>query len=720
MMFPGIKNYKGIITRYGHFITGTIAMLFSFAAAGQENAVDSVQKLLNNATHDSTRVKLLLWLGETIYAEDPDSAFKLFIRTKDISERNLGKYSGKTDKEARSLRFHYSVHLANAYYDMGYLSLDKGDIPNGLEFYHQSLKIREVIVSPHNNKPDKEGIAQVLNDIGVIYHNQDDFDEALKYYNKSVMIRKEVQDKAGMAQSLNNIGVTYKNQGLYMKAFESYKSALAIQENISDKEGLAYTLNNIAAIYKDHGDPECSDNTADCKQAGSEKALLFLHRALKIHEEIQYKAGIAHSKNSIASVLLKLGRYQEALTYGKESMKLSEELRYPDNIKRTSQTLSQLYAQTGDYKNAYEMHVLYKQMADSINNENNRKLSIKKEFQYEYEKKAATDSLRTLEERKVFAARMKQEKTQRMALYIGLSLTAIFSALMYNRFRITRKQKRIIEHQKSEVEQKKVEVEKQKNIIEEKNKDITDSINYAKRIQQAKLPQLEEIYGSLPLSFVLYKPKDIVSGDFYFFRNSNNKIYIASADCTGHGVPGALMSMVASEQLNDALRQHRDPSEILRTVNGGIKASLRQSGDESSTRDGMDIALCAISAETRHVTYAGANRPIWIIRNGRAEIEEIKATKKAIGGLTSEDQHFDAHDIMLNEGDTFYLFTDGYADTFNGKTNKKLTTKQFKQLLIDIRHLTMPEQKQHLDDYIESWKSGTEQVDDILVIGVRL
>lgn len=287
---------------------------------------------------------------------------------------------------------------------------------------------------------------------------------------------------------------------------------------------------------------------------------------------------------------------------------------------------------------------------------------------------------------------------------IQLVYTVLEGQFVWNRF--TKKQLKTIEILKSE--------------IEEKNKDITDSITYAKRIQEAKLPKKTEIYSSLPQSFILFKPKDIVSGDFYFFYKNNQYIFIAAADCTGHGVPGAFMSMIGSEKLNDAVLQNGDTSEILKQLNKGIKLSLRQSDSNESTRDGMDIALCSVDIENRIVKFAGANRPFWLIRNGQTSIEETKATKKAIGGFTEDDQHFDSHEIKLQQGDTFYIFSDGYADTFNGQDNKKLTTKKFKEILLDIQYKSMREQEQHLDNFVENWKAGTEQIDDILVIGVRL
>ena len=266
----------------------------------------------------------------------------------------------------------------------------------------------------------------------------------------------------------------------------------------------------------------------------------------------------------------------------------------------------------------------------------------------------------------------------------------------------------------------KAEVEKIKQIIEEKNKDITASINYAKRIQQAKLPSKDEIYSSLPQCFILFKPKDIVSGDFYFFHKNNESIYIVAADCTGHGVPGAFMSMIGSEKLDDAVAHSTDISDILKHLNIGIKHSLHQSNSDESTRDGMDIAICSIAIKDSTIKYAGANRPLWIIRREEMEVEEIKGTKKAIGGLTDDNQHFDSHEIFLKKGDTFYISTDGFADQFGGQHGKKLMTKKFKEILIEIQSKSMQDQEKYLDEYIENWKSGTEQVDDILVIGIRI
>jgi ligand-binding sensor domain-containing protein/serine phosphatase RsbU (regulator of sigma subunit) len=308
--------------------------------------------------------------------------------------------------------------------------------------------------------------------------------------------------------------------------------------------------------------------------------------------------------------------------------------------------------------------------------------------------------------------------------YAILVILFIISILRWNGKRLKERAKELTE----EVQRATKEIVQQQKIVEEKNKNITDSINYALRIQTAFLPKKEEISLYLPQSFILFKPKDIVSGDFYFFHKTvftkvqtgEGLFFIAAADCTGHGVPGAFLSMVGSERLTDAVQQSNNPSEILSLLNKGVKNSLHQSGKDESTRDGMDIAICSVDIEKRIVTYAGANRPLWLIPKGAMEIEEIKCTKTAIGGLTEDNQEFESHKMTLKQGDTFYIFSDGYADIFNGQSNKKLTTKKFKQILLEIQDKTMQEQEQYLEDFIENWKAGTEQIDDILVIGIKV
>jgi serine phosphatase RsbU (regulator of sigma subunit) len=263
------------------------------------------------------------------------------------------------------------------------------------------------------------------------------------------------------------------------------------------------------------------------------------------------------------------------------------------------------------------------------------------------------------------------------------------------------------------------QLQSQKTQIEMQKQEITDSINYAKRIQGAILPPADLIRSVFPESFVLFKPKDIVSGDFYWLQETEKGCFIAAADCTGHGVPGAFMSMIASDKLSESGLFTSDAAQLLKLVNQGIKKALRQSEKEDSTRDGMDIALCFFDKEKKHVEYAGANRPLWVRKNNSAEMTELKATKVAIGGLTENDAEFTKHQVELGKGDLIYLFSDGYADQFS-PGDKKLMSRKFKEVLLGMGDKTMMEQKELLEKYFDSWKGNMEQTDDVLVIGIRV
>jgi serine phosphatase RsbU (regulator of sigma subunit) len=262
------------------------------------------------------------------------------------------------------------------------------------------------------------------------------------------------------------------------------------------------------------------------------------------------------------------------------------------------------------------------------------------------------------------------------------------------------------------------ELERKNHAISEKNQENLDSLLYARNIQTSVLPRPEKMKSAFRDSFVLYKPKDIVSGDFYFLEKSGDRIIVAAADCTGHGVAGAFMSMVGSSLLNQIINQEKiiEPAKILHHLNEGIVDALRQK--ETSSHSGMDIAVCSIDLQKKELMYAGANRPLWIMRG--EELEIVKADKIAIGGfLEDEERAFTNQQVSFSEGDCIYLFTDGYADQFGGMEGKKIMTKKFKDLIVSMHHTDMTRQCETLDGFFENWKGKFEQVDDVLVIGIR-
>ncbi len=293
---------------------------------------------------------------------------------------------------------------------------------------------------------------------------------------------------------------------------------------------------------------------------------------------------------------------------------------------------------------------------------------------------------------------------------IFLIIVSILGALAYRSYRLKNKANKIILTQKAEIEE-------QHEILEEQHREITDSINYAKRIQDAILPPLKLVKGYMPDSFILYKPKDIVAGDFYWMEGINNLIIFAAADCTGHGVPGAMVSVVCHNAMNRAVKEFMlvKPNEILDKTREIVLETFEKSDED--VNDGMDIALCSINTETKKMCFSGANNGLYLIRDG--ELTQVKPDKQPIGNY-KDAKPFTLHEFDLQKGDVIYTFSDGYPDQFGGPKGKKFMYKNFRNLLVDIHQKSMDDQHNLLLNAFEEWKGGIEQIDDVCVIGVRI
>jgi serine phosphatase RsbU (regulator of sigma subunit) len=368
-------------------------------------------------------------------------------------------------------------------------------------------------------------------------------------------------------------------------------------------------------------------------------------------------------------------------------------------IKESSRILSEVYKEMGNSTKELKYYKLYSETKDSLFNQNTAAQVVKMSAIYETEKKEKEIELLNKEKEKQAALSLEETKRKNIIIFSvagGLVLVILFSVFLFNRFRVTNQQK---------------------IVIEEKQKEITDSITYAKRIQEAILPPESFIKNVLPNAFFLYKPKDIVSGDFYWVEQKDNKVLFAAVDCTGHGVPGAFVSIVGHNGLTRAINEFglTQPAQILNKLNELVEETLRQKDNE--VRDGMDISLCCIDFSNNQLQYAGANNPLYLVRNN--EIIITKADKQPIGG-TGENKTFTNHSFEISKGDSIYIFSDGFADQFGGPKGKKYGYAQFRNFLLSIQNYSMSEQLNLMNEEFNNWKGELEQLDDVCLIGLKI
>lgn len=596
-----------------------------------------------------------------------------------------------------------SIGLAYSYDAIGQIYYDLGNIPLSLDYYNKAIRIGEMLNDPTPR-------ATSYNNIGRVYTFQKDYEKANEFYNKCLKILLETNNQVGLIYVYNNLGFVLERSGSVHEAMEYYRLALGISRSIENKNGEGLVLKNIGNVYSNQEELDSSE--------------VYFSNALALSYETGNVSAQAQALSNLASIHIKRKNYSQAKKFALEAHEIGVKIGHVAIIEGSSSNLYKIYESIGDYQQALKFHKEYITMRDSIINQENSKASLNSQFQYEYQKKTEQDSIKTAEAKRVYDAQLmnkelenQKQRQQQIFLYGGLILAIIFGLIMFNRFRFIRKQKMIIEDQKLRVEEQKEKLDESFLELEQKNEEILDSITYAQRIQKAILPPRKVLDDELPEHFVFYKPKDIVAGDFYWFEKVTEGVFLAVADCTGHGVPGAMVSVVCNNSLNRSVREFglSDPGKVLDKSREIVIAEFERSEDE--VKDGMDIAL--VHLQNNKLKYSGAHNPLWLIRKGASEIEEIKADKQPIGSFYAQTS-FKTHALDLQEGDTFFLFSDGYADQFGGDKGKKFKAKNLKELLLSMKDKSMKEQSDLISDHFDRWKGTFEQLDDVCILGVRV
>lgn len=650
-------------------------LLISYNGFSQNtNKIDSLKTRLKTETVDSNLQHIyssLGWLLKNTYTDSSLSYEKkaLILAKKLKSERRI----------ATSLN-----HL-------GVIFWIKGEYDKAIENTLSGLEIFEKLGM-------EKDVSDSYTNLSLIYSMTKNYTKATNYALKSIKIREKLKDENLIASAYQNLGCVYYQAGFKDKATESFIKASYYQEKTLDKEGLSGTYNNIAVIFQE--------------QKQHILALKYYEKALEIYNTGNNKLGLSNTYSNMAQLYILTKKFPKAKIYLDKAMLLANELQSKKSFEGLYFAYSDWHIAQKEYQKGFEYFKLASAIKDSLSDAERNKQSADAQAKFDSNEKDKEIQLlnkdKALQEIEIGrqTAESEKQQAQRNVFILGFVMLLALVIFVYRGYREKKKDNIIIESQKA--------------LVEEKNKDITDSINYAKRIQEAILPTLELKNKLFPSSLVLFEPRDIVSGDFFWFAEKKGKKIIAAVDCTGHGVPGAFMSMIGTAFLNEIVngKDITKPSKILDNLRERIIVSLKQNGIEGENRDGMDISLLCFDENNSTVEFAGANNPLWIISNGK--LIEIKGNKQPIGFYEGPLTPFTQHTIELNKGDTLFLLTDGYADQFGGSNGKKFKYKQLQNYLISEQHHTMPELEEKLKKKFHEWKGDLEQVDDVLLIGIRV
>ncbi len=595
-----------------------------------------------------------------------------------------------------SLKINKSLELeseyATLYNNIGVIHRIWGEYGKAIEYFHDALRI-------HEKTRDTLAIAKAVSNIGNIYfYFGIDLKKALEYYQRGLKFFNALKDSIQIANIKNNIGNIYLKEENYELALAQFEESLEIFNKQHNEQGIANTYLYLGPTYKEKKEYQ--------------KALNYFLKAQKIFSNLGDKRNYALSFANMADTYKDMKDYGKSIRYYNIFFNEANQLNLRKDFLDQYEKISEVYEKAGNYIDALKFYKKYASIRDSLINEENVKQLSEMEAKYENEKKSNEIKLQqTIIDK-------KELENKRQQWVIGFSILLIVSIflvllLIYRQFRVKKKANILLQQQNEEIKA-------QRDKIARQNKEITDSITYASIIQSAILTPHHLFEEYFPEHFIYYKPKNIVSGDFYWMTRKKDKILVAVADCTGHGVPGAFMSMLGMAFLSEIIGKPElgTSDEILNELKEKIISSLHQKDAETETKDGLDIALCIIDRKQMNLQFTGAFNPLYIISDNNLDI--IRGDRIPIGFSFREGTYFTRHDIKIKEGDMIYMFSDGYYDQFGGENRKKFMAKRFIHLLLDISQFSLKKQEEWLDKTLVDWMEDNEQVDDITVVGIKI
>ncbi len=573
--------------------------------------------------------------------------------------------------------------------NIGVIHKNRGRLDMALSSYLESVHIEET-------EKLTARLAGTYSNIGTIYSLQGEFDKALEFFNKARQEFVQTNDKPQIIGALNNIGNVFTGLNKPDSALNYYQRSLELYESLEDRNGVFVPYGNIGNIHFREGDLDL--------------ALRNFNKSLELEKANNDLDGQANALHSIGLVYKLRQQTEKAIASFEEALSIVQETGNKRLLTMIYESLAETYFMQNDPFMAYSFLKLHSTVKDSLfNEENSRRIA---ELESRFELESAENELRELRSKnEIQNLRIQNDNIFMIAIVIVSVMGIVFTVIVVKELQQIKKNKKLLERKNNELND-------QKLIIEEKNQSITESIDYAKSVQRSLL-QFEISQRLNENLFTLFKPKDIVSGDFFWYSECDGKDIIAAVDCTGHGVAGAFMTVIGSSCLDQIINKDHitSPATILENLSIAVSKALKQSMNGRSDH-GMDIALCMIDYKKRELRFAGANRPLYYFQND--EFKEIKGARRSIGNMEREGDSFAEHIVPFLSGDTFYLTSDGYADQFGGVRNKKYMIGNFKKMLTSIQHVSLNEQKSRLRASLEEWQGYNEQTDDVLVVGFKV
>jgi serine phosphatase RsbU (regulator of sigma subunit) len=692
------------------FLLYSLFLLLNTATFGQNS--DPLYLAFKNAKTDSVRIASFYKLVTTSFTDNPDTVTYYFNEAKNrINSKQLTQ-AQLIEKYASALKQHKANYLSSKEYkealelyklvgsdedkvrvlqSLSGLSKKMDRLEDAQTYCFEGLKIAE-------SMSDHELTASFLRSIGVNYTRMKSYQNAEKNLKRAIKYSREHNDTVGIIYGIMSLGNVFKGKEDFTQAEKYYKESLELAIEKNNQRAIAGNYNNMASNLK--------------MQNRLDESVSYYLKAIDINKKAGNKVWESYNYNNLGNVYSTMKKFELSLKYQLMAYELKLELQDIEGLETSFLNLAEVYSNLGDYKKSAHFYDLYIEstqnslLAQNLLNLN--ELSAK----YEDERKIAIiaqmDTLRYMDSLQIEASNesLAKGKSLQRSMWGGVTLLILFCAYLAYSIRQKKKTNHALNNTKQDLFQK--------------NKDLTDSINYAKFIQENILSSTRLLRDEFDETLMLYKPKDIVSGDFYWFKSFENNFVVAMADCTGHGVPGAFMSLICISAINSVTSNVNiaSPGKALDRIDDIVRETLSgRSVGEANISDGMDIALCSINKETGVIQYAGAYRPLVIIRKG--EVIKIKANKVSIGGKSEQKVSFSDHSVQLEKGDTVYLFTDGYPDQFGGAKGKKLKIGFFLKMLAEMNELPLSEQEAKLNEHLKLWMGDLEQVDDISVIAFR-